>query len=189
MQGHITQERAKKHVLLLIFAVYLCASRIAGKACGLSTPACHLRLGCSAACVMLLPHRPRCFCCRAIRDIISIVGMTLFFFLFFSEVLQHTRYKGSARTAVAEATQRVLSGSSDWEGGRAMRRQKATISNDQDEGESSSLSNNSERETCFTETVSSVSAEPPPSEDTSTTSSDSESAIIADSDTELFDHL
>jgi len=30
-----------------------------------------------------------------------------------------------------------------------------------------------------------MSAEPPPSEDTSTTSSDSESATIADSDTEL----
>jgi len=41
----------------------------------LSTPACHLRQGCSAACVMLLPHGPRCFCCRAIGNIISIVGM------------------------------------------------------------------------------------------------------------------
>jgi len=69
-----------------------------------------------------------------------------------------------------------------------MRRQKATISNNQDWGESSSLSFNSEGETCFGETVSSVSAEPPPCEDTSTTSSDSESAIIADSDTELLDN-
>ena len=81
--------------------------------------------------------------------------------------------------------QRVLS---DWEGGRVMRRQKATISNDQDGGESSSLSLNSEGETCFAETVSSVSAEPPLCEDTSTTSSDSESAIIADSDTGLLDN-
>jgi len=34
---------------------------------------------------------------------------------FFSESLQHTQYKGSAHAAVAEATQRVHSGSSDWE--------------------------------------------------------------------------
>jgi len=82
VQGYMTQKRANKHVLLLIFAVYLCALRIARESCGLSTPACHLRLGCSAACVMLLPQRPRRFCCRASGDIISIVGMTLFFFLF-----------------------------------------------------------------------------------------------------------
>jgi len=69
-----------------------------------------------------------------------------------------------------------------------MRRQKATTSNDQDGGENSSLSINSEGETCFAETVSSVSAEPPPCEDTSTTSSDSESAIIVDSDTGLLDN-
>jgi len=83
VQGYMTQKRANKHVLLLIFAVYLCALRIACEACGLSTPACHLRLGCSAACVMLLPQRPRCFCCRAIGDIISIVGMTFFSLCFF----------------------------------------------------------------------------------------------------------
>jgi len=112
----------------------------------------------------------------------------IIFLFVFLEVLQHTRYKGSARTAVEEATQRVLSGSSDWEGGRVMRRQKATISNDQDGGESSSLSSNSEGETCFAETVSSVSAEPSPFEDTSTTSSDSESAVIVDSDTGLLDN-
>ena len=93
----------------------------------------------------------------------------IIFLLVFSEVLQHTRYKGSAHTAVEEATQRVLSGSSDWEGERVMRRQKAAISNNQDGVESSSLSFNSEGETCFAETVSSVSAEPPPCEDTSTT--------------------
>jgi len=82
VQGYMTQERANRHVLLLIFDFYLCALRIAREACGLSTPACHLRQGCSAACVMLLPHGPRCFWCRAIGKIISIVGMTLFFFLF-----------------------------------------------------------------------------------------------------------
>ena len=77
---------------------------------------------------VLLLYGPRCFrcrgcfCCRAIGNIISIDGTTL---LFFSEVLQHTQYKGSAHAAVAEATQLVLSGSSDWEDGRAMRRQKA----------------------------------------------------------------
>jgi len=49
------------------------------------------------------------------------------------------------------------------------------------------LTINSEGETSFAEIVSSMSAEPTPSEDTSTTSSDSESVIIADSDTELFD--
>jgi len=81
---------------------------------------------------------------------------------------------------------KLRSGSSDWDGGRARRWQKATISNDQDGDEISSLSNNSERETCFAEIASSMSAEPPPSEDTSTTNSVSESAIIADSDTELF---
>ena len=86
---------------------------------------------------------------------------------------------------MAEATQRGLSGFYDWDGGRARRRQNVTISNDLDGGESSSLSHNSERETCFAGTASSMSAEPPPSEDTSTTSSDSESATIADSDTEL----
>jgi len=85
VQGYMTQERTNKHVLHLIFAVYLCALRTAREACGLSTPVCHLRLGCSAACAMLLPHGPRCFCCRAIGDIISIVGMTLFFFLFFQK--------------------------------------------------------------------------------------------------------
>ena len=75
---------------------------------------------------VLLPHGPRCFCCRAIGNIVSIDCTTLFFFtVFFSEVLQHTQYKGSAHAAVAEVTQRVLSGSSDWEGGRAMRRLKA----------------------------------------------------------------
>jgi len=51
VQGYMTQERTNKLVSLLIFAVYLCALRIAREACGLSTPACHLRLGCSAACV------------------------------------------------------------------------------------------------------------------------------------------
>ena len=50
------------------------------------------------------------------------------------------------------------------------------------------ISVNSKGETCFAETVSSVSAKPPPCEDTSTTSSDSESAIIADSDAELLDN-
>ena len=106
--------------------------------------------------------------------------MTLFFFLFFQKFFNTQGTK--------EAAQRVLSVSSDWEGGRVMRRQKATIRNDQDGGESSSLSTNSEGETCFAETVSSVSAKPPPCQDTSTTSSDLESAIIADSDTELLDN-
>jgi len=59
VQRYITQQGANKHDLLLIFAVYLCALRITREACGLSTPACHLRLGCSAACIMLLPHQWR----------------------------------------------------------------------------------------------------------------------------------
>ena len=125
---------------------------------------------------------PRVLCCYRTDHVVLLpchrghylyCWYDIIFLFVFSEVLQHTRYKGSAHTAVEEATQRVLSGSSDWEGGRVMRRQKATISNNQDGGESSSLSFNSEGETCFAETVSSVSAEPPPCEDTSTTSSDS----------------
>jgi len=60
---------------------------------------------------------------------------------------------------VAEATQRVLSCSSNWEGGRAMRRQKAA-SNDQAGGESSPLPINSEGETSFAEIALSMSAKP-----------------------------
>jgi len=81
--------------------------------------------------LFLMPcHRENYFYCW--YDII--------FLFVFAKVLQHTRYKASAHTAVEEATQLVLSGSSDWEGGRVMRGQKATTSNDQDGGESSSLS-------------------------------------------------
>jgi len=86
---------------------------------------CTQALGCSAACVpvfyvaiarttlFLLPcHRGHYFYCW--YDII---------FLFFSEVLQYLNCKGSVHAELAEGTQRVLSGSSDWDGGRARRRQ------------------------------------------------------------------
>jgi len=178
----MTQERTNKLVLLSIFAMYLCALRIAREACDLSTPACHLRLGCSAACVpafyvataritlFLLPcHRGHYFYCW--------YGI-IFFQKFFNTQ--------STKEVRMQKWRKLRSGSSDWDGGRAWRRQKATRSNDQDGGDSSFLSNNSERETYIAETGSSMSAEPPPSEDTWTTRSVSESVIIADSDTELF---
>jgi len=93
VQGHMTHERTNKLVLLLISVVYLCALRIAREACDLSTSACHLRLGCSAACVsafyvatvrttlFLLPcHRGHCFSCW--YDII-------FLFVFYRSSLTH----------------------------------------------------------------------------------------------------
>ena len=49
-------------------------------------------------------------------------------FFFRSSSTHKVLYKGSAHAVEAEATQRALSRSSDWEGGRAMRRQKAASS-------------------------------------------------------------
>jgi len=135
---------------------------------------------CSRAFV-LLPHGPRCFCCRAIGVIISIYCTTLFLFIVFLFRSYSTHKVKRKRASSSGGSYAVLSGTSDWEGGRAMRRQKAA-SNDKAGAESSSLPITSEGETSFAEIASSMSAEPPPSEDTSTTSSDSESDIVADSD-------
>jgi len=143
----MTQERRNKLVLLLTLAVYLCTRynhslyemafpNSWGLAC---INACYLRLGSSVECV------PAFLCCYRMNHVASaavavsaaVPSGTLFLLivrhyfsllLFFSEVLQHTQYNGSAQAAVAEATQRVLSGSSDWEGERAMRRKKAASS-------------------------------------------------------------
>ena len=105
---------------------------------------------------------------------------------FFSEFLQHAQYKGSAHAAVAEATQRVLSGSSDWEGGRAMRRQKAA-SSDQAGVKVHLRQLTAKVKRALLRLSRQCRLNQHPSEDTSTTSGDSERVIIADSDAELFD--
>ena len=170
--------------------MYLYALRIAREACGLSMsmPACYLHPGPRVFCRVC----SRVLCCYRTDHVVSaaVPSGTLFLLLvrhYFSFFFRSSSILKLQRKCACRIGGRYAARA--FRLFRLGRWTSEATAIGQDGGESSSLSNNSERETCFAETAWSMSAEPPPSEDTSTTSSYSESAIIADSDTALFCNL
>ena len=164
-------KQGKQTCLLLIFAVYLCALRIAREAC-----ACQrLHVICAKGVL------PRVLCCYRTDHVVSdAVPSGKLFLLLVSHYFSFCFCRSSS-------THKVQSKCAYSSGGsyaaRAFRifRLGGWASDARAKGNNKQwprwgwkfISVNSEGETCFAETVSSVSAEPPPCEDTSTTSSDS----------------